>query len=323
MKDKERISSVVNLEDPIDDTEEILQSNELTTETAFKEMKSPTTDENRRAWKTPQGMKRKSVPAETASSTLMKHLLNEEKKNEEVDEIDLFFDTMKRTVKKFSVADKLLVKRKIFNIVSDVEGKYVGEEQPQRQQSYGQNIQYKNHSLTSFPQTTHENVIFNLTPNTQQQFVSSQTSGPQINSYYDDTSNQSTSYSRPSSADSIHSYLNFVFMATKFSLEQLALIAICLDEEERENEEERQHLKRKRIWFHPSLLKRKTEGEFYTLLPHLIEDEKKFHGYFRMNTGTFEMILSRIQKDIQKEDTTFREAITPREKLVACLRYEN
>lgn len=112
-------------------------------------------------------------------------------------------------------------------------------------------------------------------------------------------------------------------MATKFSLQQLALIAICLDEEERENEEERQHLKRKRIWIHPSLLKRKTEGEFYTLLPHLIEDEKKFHGYFRMNTGTFEMILSRIQKDIQKEDTTFREAITPREKLVVCLRYEN
>ena len=80
MKDKEWISSVVNLEDPIDDTEEILQSNELTTETAFKEMKSPTTNENCRAWKTPQSMKRKSVPAETASSTLMKHLLNEEKK---------------------------------------------------------------------------------------------------------------------------------------------------------------------------------------------------------------------------------------------------
>jgi len=82
MKDKERISSVVNLEDPIDNTEEILQSNELTTETAFKEMKSPTTNENCRAWKTPQGMKRKSVPTETASSTLMKHLLNEEKKKE-------------------------------------------------------------------------------------------------------------------------------------------------------------------------------------------------------------------------------------------------
>jgi len=149
-------------------------------------------------------MKRKSVPAETASSTLMKHLLNEEKKEKEIDEIDLYFDTMKRTVKKFSVADKLLVKRKVINIVSDIEGKYVGEEQPQRQQSYGQNIQYKNHSLTSFPQTTQEHVIFNLTPNTQQQFISSQTSGPPINPYYNETSNQYTSNSRPSSADSIH-----------------------------------------------------------------------------------------------------------------------
>lgn len=58
----------------------------------------------------------------------MKQLLNEEKKEKEVDEIDLFFDTMKKTVKKFSVADKLLVKRKIFNIVTDIEEKYVGEQ---------------------------------------------------------------------------------------------------------------------------------------------------------------------------------------------------
>lgn len=50
-----------------------------------------------------------------------------------------FFDTMKKIVKKFCVTDKLIVKRKLFNIISDVEGKYVGEEQPQRQQSYGQN----------------------------------------------------------------------------------------------------------------------------------------------------------------------------------------
>jgi len=78
---------------------------------------------------------------------------------------------MKRTVKKFCVADKLLVKRKVFNIVSDIEGKYVGEEQPQSQQWYGQKTQYRHHSLTLFPQTTEEHVL-NLTPNTQQQFVS-------------------------------------------------------------------------------------------------------------------------------------------------------
>ncbi|CAI6345114.1 unnamed protein product [Macrosiphum euphorbiae] len=207
MKDKERISSVVSLEDTIDDTEEILESNEQTPNVAFKKIDSPTTNENHRAWKSHQGTKRKTYQAETASSTLMKHLINEEKKQKEVDEIDLFFDTMKRTVKKFCVADKLLVKRKVFNIVSDIEGKYVGEEQPQSQQWYGQKTQYRHHSLTSFPQTAEEHV-FNLTPNTQQQFVSSHTTGPQINPYYEETSNQSTSYSRPSSADSVHSYIS-------------------------------------------------------------------------------------------------------------------
>jgi len=58
MKDKERISSVVSLEDTIDDTEEILESNEQTPLVAFKKIDSPT--ENHRAWKSPQGTKRKT-----------------------------------------------------------------------------------------------------------------------------------------------------------------------------------------------------------------------------------------------------------------------
>ena len=33
---------------------------------------------------------------------------------------------------------------------------------------------------------------------------------------------------------------------------------------------------------------RKSEGEFHTLYPHLIDDESKFYNYFRMNIGTFE-----------------------------------
>lgn len=61
---------------------------------------------------------------------------------------------MKRTVKKFYVADNLLMKRRLFNIVSDIEGKYVGEEQPLHQQLYGQNIQHRCHSLTSFSEIT-------------------------------------------------------------------------------------------------------------------------------------------------------------------------
>jgi len=76
---------------------------------------------------------------------------------------------MKKTVKKFSVADKLQVKRKIFNIVTDIEGKYVGEQQPQR--SFEQHSQNRQHRFTSFPQTNQEQ-FFDLQPNTKQQFVS-------------------------------------------------------------------------------------------------------------------------------------------------------
>lgn len=62
---------------------------ESTPQIAFK--KTQTINENHIAWKSPLGMKRKSAQAKTASSTLMKDILNEEKKEKEVDEIDLFF----------------------------------------------------------------------------------------------------------------------------------------------------------------------------------------------------------------------------------------
>lgn len=148
-------------------------------------------------------------------------------------------------------------------------------------------------------------------------------------------------------------------MARNFSLTELALIAICLDEEEEDEDEEveeieevnpqqqicnkkillternqqkckkkrirnekekQQPSKKKRIWVHPDLINRRNEGAFYTLLPQLMDDEKKFYEYLHMNIDTFEMILKEIKDDIQKEDTTFRKAITPREKLVVCLR---
>lgn len=128
MKDKQRISSVQYSGEILDDEVEIpLESNQPTFQFAFQKpnYKSLTTNESHWTWKSNIGVKRKLAPTETASSTLMKHSINTEKK-EKVDEIYLFFDTMK-TVKTFFIADKLQVKRKIFYIVTDLEGKYVGE----------------------------------------------------------------------------------------------------------------------------------------------------------------------------------------------------
>ena len=84
-----------------------------------------------------------------------------------------------------------------------------------------------------------------------------------------------------------------------FSVRELAAIAIALDEEEGE---------RKKLWVHPMLSDRKSEGEFYTLYPHLKDDESNFFYYFRMPKGTFEYILCKIEGDIMKATTFYRDA---------------
>jgi hypothetical protein len=92
-----------------------------------------------------------------------------------------------------------------------------------------------------------------------------------------------------------------------FSEEELICIAVLLDEEERKS--------RKRKWIHESLLQRKEEGEYFTLYKELVEDSVRFHQYFRMSESMYLNLLSLIE-----EDLTFREAISPKEKLTVCLR---
>ena len=53
-------------------------------------------------------------------------------------------------------------------------------------------------------------------------------------------------------------------MFGNFSLLELAAIAISLEEEEEEDNAQQNHGPRE--WVHKSLLKRKTEGEFFTLI---------------------------------------------------------
>lgn len=60
-------------------------------------------------------------------------------------------------------------------------------------------------------------------------------------------------------------------------------------------------------------------GEFFTLYKEPMDDE----FYFHMSKNQFRYILDKITKDIIKSYTTFREAITPIEKLVAFLMLVN
>lgn len=96
----------------------------------------------------------------------------------------------------------------------------------------------------------------------------------------------------------------------------MAIIAVALDEEETENRKKR----RKRYWVHSMNKARRTEGEFRTIKKHLIDDEEKFYIYFHMPKCLFYNILQSIEECIRKKNTTFRETISPEERLAVTLR---
>jgi len=77
--------------------------------------------------------------------------------------------------------------------------------------------------------------------------------------------------------------------------------------------------KNKRMWVHKCFKRRKSEGEYWNLYRELANDEMKFYQYFRMSKHQFNYMLQKIEKDLKK-NTTFREAISPVEKLATCLR---
>ena len=58
----------------------------------------------------------------------------------------------------------------------------------------------------------------------------------------------------------------------------LAVIALLLEEEEEHQSAGK--MKRKRIWVHKLLKKRKTEGKYVTLYRELMDDEQIYHQYF-------------------------------------------
>lgn len=71
---------------------------------------------------------------------------------------------------------------------------------------------------------------------------------------------------------------------------------------------------------HPILKKRKLEGEYWTLFKELIDDEEKNVSYFRMSRYQFDILLNKIELLISKQDTIFKESLSPKEKLAVCLR---
>ncbi|XP_066596251.1 uncharacterized protein [Prorops nasuta] len=98
-----------------------------------------------------------------------------------------------------------------------------------------------------------------------------------------------------------------------FSIEELAAIAIIIDEEETR--------KKRSIWVHKAWTERDVEGEFTTLYKELVDDETKFHQYFRMSQRCFNILLNKIKNRICKQTTKLRKPFTGKERLAICLRY--
>lgn len=105
-------------------------------------------------------------------------------------------------------------------------------------------------------------------------------------------------------------------MFSKFSNSDLAIVAIALEEEEKT----RSKKLKKKIWVHNAWKSRSVEGEFITLYPHLMDDERKFYEYFRMTQKTFHDLLTQVENYLKKKDTFWRPAIEPKQRLAVCLR---
>jgi len=73
--------------------------------------------------------------------------------------------------------------------------------------------------------------------------------------------------------------------------------------------------KRRNMWVRPINIKRPEFGIFSHLYPDLLEDEEKFHGLFRMNIEQFYCLSQLVGEEIRKQNTNYRRAITPEERL--------
>jgi len=68
-------------------------------------------------------------------------------------------------------------------------------------------------------------------------------------------------------------------------------------------------------------IKRPEFGIFSHLYPDLLEDEEKFHGFFRMNIEQFYRLSQLVGEKIRKKNTNYRRAISLKNDLQFFLRY--
>jgi len=72
--------------------------------------------------------------------------------------------------------------------------------------------------------------------------------------------------------------------------------------------------KRRNMWVHAINIERPYFERFSHLYPDLLEDEEKFR-FFRINIEQFYRLSQLVGKEIQKQNTNYKRAITSEENL--------
>lgn len=81
----------------------------------------------------------------------------------------------------------------------------------------------------------------------------------------------------------------------------------------------RRNRKRRRYWIHPSFQVLKNHGASICA-EELKAHPTQFQNCYRMSPDTFSTLVEMLAPHITKQDTKFRDAITPQEKLLITLR---
>ena len=78
----------------------------------------------------------------------------------------------------------------------------------------------------------------------------------------------------------------------------------------------------KRLWVRSIFKCRTTKGEYHSLIEEMrLSDHESFFRYFHMTPERFSHLLSLVGPSIRCQDTRFRQAIPPGERLAITLRY--
>lgn len=147
MRDKERISSLDIEEQKGGDELEENEQDDTEYEVSVEQISPPPDSHRKRelsksvSISTPKKKcNRSSRPQETASATVMKYLLENRQqttdKDKEKDSLELFFESMVKTVKTFSPVDQHLIRNQIYNLVSQMEAKYLMPHPPSPQSHF-------------------------------------------------------------------------------------------------------------------------------------------------------------------------------------------